>query len=159
MHCADDHCMDGVLKVADRLKVMSAALRIYALCFDCYLILLNPFQSWLGRLAILMIKVTSHPFVPPIVCLEDYSGHIWQRAFPTREETREEARRQLETLEDFKEYYLRLKIPGLWEGRKDFRFPDPNHYLELSPKAPPSSVFRVNQSVKFSKTLKFKSRD
>lgn len=47
--------------------------------------------------------IVRYPTAPPIVSCEDYQHHDWLAAFRrTEEETRSEAKRQLETLEGFK---------------------------------------------------------
>ena len=83
----------------------------------------------------------------------------WKDAFsPTQEETREEATKQLETLEYFWVYHLKDGSDvGLWDGNKDFRFKDPSNYLELRHKAPPAVLFREDQDYAYTKECVLKA--
>ena len=90
---------------------------------------------------------------PPYGCVKDYKNHPWKEAFsPTEGETREEATKQLETLEYFRVYRLqdRTRV-GLWNGVKDFRSKDPSNYLEMNHKAPPAEVFREDQDSSYTR--------
>lgn len=97
--------------------------------------------------------VARYPFVPPVVCAADYDSHPWKEVFsPTQNETREEAVRQLETLKEFRVHHLKNRNTiGLWDGTKDFAFPDHMNYLELRHKAPPSAVFREDQDPEYTR--------
>ena len=64
---------------------------------------------------------------------------------------RAEARKQLQTLESFKAYFIkhhRSSLVGLWEGKKVFHFEDPANYLKINHKAAPQSVFRPDLEIR-----------
>ena len=73
--------------------------------------------------------VPRYPFAPPIVCPAGYRHHSLSKTFdPTGSETREEASKQLKTLEYFRVYHLkdRKAQVGLWNGTKNFSIRDPS---------------------------------
>ncbi len=94
---------------------------------------------------------SKYPYVPPVVCSKDFKEHPWLCAFTcTARDIRRIAREQLTILEDFKE--LRCDYGQFdWDGKKDFRVPDPVHCLEILPKAPPQILFRNDQDLKYSR--------
>ena len=134
---------EKVLKESLRWKPNSLAERIRTLCFGHGE---NPYWS--------NTDVSRAPFVAPVVSVKDYQGHSWQGAFnPTEEDTRREALQQLETLAQFKEYYL-ANHSGYWGGDKLFRFADPNNYLEIRPIAPYAVLLRPDQDQAFSREVR-----
>ncbi len=92
-----------------------------------------------------------YPYVPPIVCSRDFKNHPWLRAFTyTARDIRQIALEQLTTLETFNKT-RRDNYQFDWEGHKDFRIFDPEHCLEILPKAPPRILFRTDQDLKYSR--------
>ena len=58
-----------------------------------------------------------YPFAPPVVCVNDYHGHLWEQAFhPDLNATAEEAYGQLDLLAELKEFHTK-EFPGYWDGR------------------------------------------
>ena len=91
------------------------------------------------------------PFAPPIVCVEDYQGHLWEKAFfPGETATFEQAYSQLDLLSELKAYHTK-EFPGYWKGTRYSDIYDEWNSLSLVERLPPAVLFRADQDLTWSR--------